>query len=370
MSSYYPSFNYKGKNSYTDKNLIVVHFESGDSGEVDTFLSMEPIYADNAYGTCRLDYGAKYTDVAVIRISVMKADGKDFTTSEVRDFLKWTTGARQVSYLDLVDDGDTVVVSFLGRITSVYQQKLDARTVGFVIEHTSVSPWGYSSINTYTTEVEQYMAVDGSGIVYKVDVDNPLQIDQDGTLFDEDIGSNRGPTSQGTSLEITDEGVAYLVADSNVRGGSELKISNATDDLYTPIYPEIIISNNNSTSFSMENLRTSEITEITGLSQGEVVTLSSSQFITSNMPGKNFARTFNFVWPRLLPGLNRFLITFDCEGTVDIKYRHPIKIGDCAIDVDVSDGGLCCGSGSNGSDEDTPQRVSWRDIIDLPSTIQ
>ena len=76
MSSYYQSFSYtapngKRYNSYKDKNLIVVHFESGDEGEVETFLEMEPVYTDNAYGTRRLDYGAKYNNVAVIRISVM-----------------------------------------------------------------------------------------------------------------------------------------------------------------------------------------------------------------------------------------------------------------------------------------------------------
>ena len=100
MSSYYPSFSYKGFNSLKDKNLMVSAFDA-DQGEADTYLSMDCIYTDKYDGTRRLDYGAKFNSVAVIKISVIKANKRDFTVSEVRDFLKWTTGSRLNSYLDL-----------------------------------------------------------------------------------------------------------------------------------------------------------------------------------------------------------------------------------------------------------------------------
>ena len=72
MSSYYPSFSYKGFNSLNDKNLMVVAFDP-DQGETDTFMGMEPIYTDKYDGSRRLDYGAKFNSVAVIKISVIKS---------------------------------------------------------------------------------------------------------------------------------------------------------------------------------------------------------------------------------------------------------------------------------------------------------
>ena len=92
MSSYYPSFSYLGINS-RDKGLVIAHFDA-DQGETDTFLGMEPIYTESADGSRRLDYGAKYNNVAVFRITVIKQDGGDFSVKEVRDNLRWLTGAK------------------------------------------------------------------------------------------------------------------------------------------------------------------------------------------------------------------------------------------------------------------------------------
>lgn len=205
MSSYYPSFKYLGINS-RDKRLVVAHFDA-DQGETDTFLGMEPIYTESADGSRRLDYGAKYNNVAVFRITVIKEDGGDFSVKEVREHLRWLTGYKKNSPLDLCEnfieefagDGITydfnfvntcdhvvrvyvdgvllndnqwalnhtkntiklvdtpisgaiikvayskIKYSFIGRITNAWQYKLDARTSGLVFEFTSISPWAYSS---------------------------------------------------------------------------------------------------------------------------------------------------------------------------------------------------------------------------------
>lgn len=213
MSSYYPSFSYLGVNS-RDKGLIVSHFDA-DSGESDTFLGMEPIYTDSADGSRRLDYGARYSNVAVFRITVIKEDGGDFSVKEVRDNLRWLTGAKTNSSLDLFENfvenfiGDGIAASFelvntcdhiarvyvggvvldnskwtydrtsksiqltdtpingtsikvaYGRIkysficrtTNAWQYKMDARTTGLVVEFTSVSPWAYSAKQVVSTLV-------------------------------------------------------------------------------------------------------------------------------------------------------------------------------------------------------------------------
>lgn len=352
MSSYYPSFSYtapngKKYNSYKDKHLVVVHFESGDDGEMDTFLGMDPVYTDNTYGTRRFDYGAKYKDVAVIRISVMKANGKDFTVSEVRDFLRWTTGSRQTSYLDLID-GEIVKASFLGRITSVYQQKLDARTIGFVIEHTSVSPYAYSPIRYVTRSFGQELIIDDNGVLFKDG--QILSIDDSGVL-------NNG---SGTAFDIDSNGIMYIDSSNN------FVIQNDTDDLSDYVYLDMRFINSTSDYIMIKNQTLYNesdgrdgITEITGMRNNEVITLSSGQFITSSS-NKIFGNTFNFVWPKLLPGDNTFIINGSGEGTIEFMYRTPMKIGDCAIDIDVSSGGLYCGDNYDGS---SPRQITWDDIL-------
>ena len=362
MSSYFPSFSYTAPNgikynSYKDKNLIVVHFESGDSDEVDTFLGMEPVYTDNAYGTRRLDYGAKYNSVAVIRISVMKANGKDFTVSEVRDFLRWTTGSRKTSYLDLMD-GEIVKASFLGRITTVYQQKLDARTVGFVIEHTSVSPYAYSPVQYSSCSFGQALVVGDDGVLFKDG--QSLFLDESGILSN---GYN-------ATFDITDDGIVYI--DNSVG----VTILNDTDDLSDYVYLDVTFTNTNSDHLIIKNQtlydksdKRDGITEITGMHNKEVITLNSGQFITSSN-GRAFGNNFNFIWPKLLPGENNFIVSGTGEGSVEFIYRYPIKIGDCAMDISVYGSELCCGDYSGESNSGSASgSVTWDDILGKPNTI-
>ena len=367
MSSYYPSFSYiapngKRYNSFKDKNLIVVHFESGDDGEVETFLDMEPIYTDNVYGTRRHDYGAKYNNVAVIRISVMKANGKEFTVAEVRDFLRWTTGSRAISYLDLsdiVEDEEVVRASFLGRITSVYQQKLDARTIGFVIEHTSISPYAYSPIQYASCTFGHMLAITNDGVLYTTSKN--LSVNSNGIL------------SNGTSafFGIQTDGTLYL--DESVT----LPIHNDTDDLSDYVYLDVVFTNIDSdhviiknTTLYEESNGTDGVTTITGVHKKEIITLNSGQFIESSS-NRMFGNNFNFVWPKLLPGNNKFVISGKGEGTVEFMYRTPMKIGDCAIDIEIYGGGLCCGgSYDDPSSGSTSGPVTWSDILGKPSTIK
>ena len=71
---------------------------------------------------------------------------------------------------------------------------------------------------------------------------------------------------------------------------------------------------------------------------------------TSNLEviNKVFGDNFNFVWPRLVPGINRFTIEGNVkgseDGTMQFTYRYPMKIGDCAMDTDVRGGSVYCGS--------------------------
>ena len=339
MSSYYPSFNYMGFNSLKDKNLIVVHFDNGDSGEMETFLSMDSIYTESAYGTRRIDYGARYNSVALIRITVMKQTGVDFTVTEVRDFLRWTTGVRQVSYLDLLEENQ-IKYSFLGRVVNVLQHKMDARTLAFTLEFESVSPWAYSPIQTVTCSYRQKLTVDEYGVLEPVGDQVLFKVDSNGVLYndqDDDIAVSSDGVAQFDYLYSTEYVSDSIIGSDN---SSIVTIDNKSDDLYTYVYLDIIFKNSTSDYLSIKNTTLNEETIVTQLSTNEIVTLNSGQFIVSDKPNKIFGDTFNFVWPRLGPGINQFVIDGSGEGTVQFKYRYPIKIGDCAIDTNVTGGGI------------------------------
>lgn len=348
MSSYYPSFNYMGFNSLKDKHLVVTAFDA-DQGEVDTFLGMDPIYTENSDGTRRIDYGAKHNSVAVVKISVIKSNRKDFTVAEVRDFLRWTTGVKQNSYLDFLI-GDEIKFSFLGRVTNAYQQKLDARTIGLSIEFTSVSPWAYSPLQTLGCSIGQDLSINTNGILSKGQGLSLLNVDN-GVLYN--------GTDGGAGLfQVTDSGVVYI--DNSVK----LRIDNKTDDLYSYIILDTVFYNINSNNVSIKNITLNEETTISNMSKNEIIQLSSGQFIISDITNKLFGDTFNFVWPRLSPGINEFLVSGDGMGSIEFTYRYPMKVGDCAIDVYVSGDSCDCG------DNTSYGSVAWKDIVDTPNTIE
>ena len=138
MSSYHTSFDYLDKNSIADYSLLIASFD-GDSGENDSFLGMEQVYTESYDGTKRNLYGLKYNSVASIKITLVKPDGSDFSVAENRKILKWLTGRRQASWLDLYE-GETLAYSFWGSVTNVQQQKMDARVVGIILTFESTTP--------------------------------------------------------------------------------------------------------------------------------------------------------------------------------------------------------------------------------------
>lgn len=297
MSVYCSSFNYLGLNSLIDHNLMVAHFEP-DNGEMDAFLGMDPIYTESFDGTRRIDYGARFNSVATIKITMMKRDHSDFSESDVRKYLKWLTGARANSYLDLVV-GDEIRYSFLGRVTGMYQQKMDARTIGLSIEFSSVSPWAYSAVQT---------------------------------------------------MEVP------FVA------STEFSINNPSDDLYTYVYLKTIFENRAGTSLELKNITTGESTEIYNLANYETVTLDNNMMISSDNSARIFGNDFNYVWPRLKPGVNEFRVSGN--GTLKFEYIYAIKVGDCAIETVKISEPVCDDDGSIVVD-----MLPWNRISEKPNTL-
>lgn len=348
MSSYHSSFSYLNKNSSEDMHWLIVHFDA-DEGETDSYLSQEQIYTDSYNGARRILYGTKWNAVANVKITVIKQNRSDFTETECRNAYKWLTGKPTASYLDLYA-GDVLRYSFLGTVQDVKPQKLDARTVGLNIYFESVSPWAWSPQQTIQCSFGSPLLLVGNGVLTKGDKNALLGVTSQGVLYN-------GASGGSGLFQTTSDGVVYI--DNSV----SLKIDNLSDDLYTYITMDTIVTNNDSDYISINNLTLDEETVITSVSNGETIQLSSNQFIVSDIDGKIFGNTFNFIWPRLAPGINEFVIDGTGSGDVEFTYRYPIKIGDCVIDVYVSDDKYCC------PDNTDYGFVSWDDITETPTTV-
>ena len=225
--------------------LVVSHLDDSDTGEVETFMSMDPVYTDNYLGSRRIDYGARYNSVAVFNITVIKQSGGDFSVHDVRECLKWLTGAQSNSNLDLLID-DEVKYSFTGRFTNASHYKLDARTIGLILEFTSIAPWAYS---------------------------------------------------------------APQIVEQTVTGTETLSIDCDTDDLYSHVYMKTTYTNTGGDSVVIQNSTIGDSTEIKKLAVNEAVTLDNNMMITSDKSERIFGNDFNFTFPRLQAGTNEIIIT-------------------------------------------------------------
>lgn len=259
---YHPKIEFRNRSNY-DEKLIVSTFNP-DSGETDTYLTMEPVYSDSYDGAIRTDYGAKYIDVAKPSVTFIDIDGEDIQPYKVRSVLRWLTGSRQNAWMNVYNvDGD-IVCSYLGRFTDVKLQKMDARVIGIVAYFTATTPWAYSDVQTVTMQLN---------------------------------------------------------------GATNFSIDNESDELYSLIYPRIIYKNTqNDASLSIKNNTVGEETVFKKLQQGEIITIDNNFVAYSDNTSRIFNDDFNFVFPALSAGLNDFKA--EGIGELTISFRYPMKVSD------------------------------------------
>lgn len=363
MASYHASFNYLGKNS-ADEGYILVAFEP-DEGFKDTFLDMDQISEDYYDGTKKFLYGTRYNSTASVNITIVKMDGTDWSIDDNRKALRWLTGARTASWLDLCPYKHETLgwissYSFLGTVKSPQQYKLDGRVVGLSFEFASITPWAYSSEQVFDRSIEQALIVDGNGVLTAKEI----SVDENGVLC------NSATPGVGACFCVDDKGVLYV---ENI---IIALIDNQTDDLYSYIYLDIEFINDTCKYLEIRNETLGEITRVENLNLKEKVDITGRQFIiaytknqlTDEWENKQriFGDDFNFVWPRLAPGLNNFVIEGNGNGNAKFKYRYPMKVGDCAMDISVYGGDSICGCVDNLQSNNT---VRWEDIVGTPTSI-
>lgn len=262
---YHPKVEFRGR-SNDDEGLVVATFEP-DSGETDSYLSMEPVYTDSFDGTIRTDYGAKYNDVARPSVTFVYPDGEDIQPFKVRSVLKWLTGSKQSAWLNIYNIDGEPVCSYLGRFTDVKLQKMDARVVGIRAEFTANSPWAYSDTKTVSMKIN---------------------------------------------------------------GTTEFKIDNNSDDLDSCVYPKVTFKNNqNNASLSIKNNTIGISTEFKQLQENEIITIDNNFVAYSDNTARIFNDDFNFVFPALSSGINSF--NAEGNGELTIKFRYPMKVADSLL---------------------------------------
>lgn len=298
MSSYHSSFSYLKQNSKDNFNLIISHFDA-DQGESETGLATESIYTASADGTKRNLYGTKYSGAEPVRITLIKQNGGEFSVDDNRKILKWLTGAQTDSWLDL-KVGDEIQYRMFGHVQNVLQYKLDARIVGIIVVFESASPWAFSDLQKQT---------------------------------------------------------------ESISGTKTISVVNQSDDLYGYTSVNVIYKNTKENgSLVLQNASTNETTSVSGLGANETIILNANQMITSDNPARVFGNNFNFIFPRLISGINTLTVTGD--GTITFEYYYCIKIGDMATNLNADTDPICDEEGNIEIDV-----LSWNRIVNTPTTL-
>lgn len=112
----------------------------------------------------------------------------------------------------------------------------------------------------------------------------------------------------------------------NVNGETEV-ILHSRSSINTHYYPEVTIALNGSRNFAITNLSDGGRTyRLEGLPQtSDVISICGDTGVISAQSGLNIYPFFNFMFPRLVRGDNKLLITG--KGTVTFTCSFPVNVG-------------------------------------------
>jgi hypothetical protein len=99
--------------------------------------------------------------------------------------------------------------------------------------------------------------------------------------------------------------------------------------------------------------------------KGEIVTIDGANrvILSSRANDRIFGNDFNFVFPKLAPGLNQFGVTG--SGTITFEYMYFIKIGNMATEINAVSDPICDSNGNIQID-----MLDWSRISNTPNTLE
>lgn len=257
--------------------LTELAFDS-DSGNTESYLSKDAVFADSYDGSRRKLHGYKYNEVLVAQITLIKFDASDLTKEESRAILSWLTSSKNGGFLSVYyDDSECVGYELFGNFINCEQYKLaNGRVVGIVAEFECISPYAYSPLRSVTRSVK------------------------DSATFD--------IVSYSDELE----GVVYP------------KITVTTTDSN-----DVTISHNGITTMTQTSSGEQEepmVVEVKNNNAGETIIIDgANKIITSDKPNRVFANNFSWNWLPFIVDNNSITVNGSCNIT--FEWREPIKIG-------------------------------------------
>lgn len=211
--------NYSSVDFPTFTLLTCLSFDT-TTGENNTFLTREAVASESFNGKFKNTSRYKYTENLTLKITFIKEGFGDFTFDEARKVLSWLTSKDTPSFLDVYDDiySEAIVYSVLGGFTNIQSYKLGSgRTVAFVADFESISPFAYSPINTFKRTITE-------PTTFTVSCDN------DDTSY---VYPRVTVKHNGTSVEIKNSTTNTITAVRNSVAGETVTIDGANKLIYS-----------------------------------------------------------------------------------------------------------------------------------------
>lgn len=245
--------------------LILASFNYNGDEEVDLALGgeIETVFLNNNRVATLVD--VKFTEVLSPRITLVSSDDTFISSYQLREVLRQLTGKTTWSWMQVYDElhGETLFYKCI--VSSIKCQKIRGNIAGIVVEFKCDSAYArtklYTQVKHITTEKNTF-----------------------------------------TLLNTSDELNDYL------------------DCIFT------INATENADVLSIKNEHdNNRVTLIEDVTQGESIYLDSSNEEITTSSDVNILDRFNFKFPKMIPGENKFIISSPCDIT--IKYRLLRKVG-------------------------------------------
>jgi hypothetical protein len=313
--------------SSRDFNLWVgLSFES-DSGETNTFLSRDAIVSEVYDGTLKRAHGYKWSETLTPKMTFIKDDYSDFTQEENRAILRWLTGSKNATFLDVYkDDSEVIEYCLLGNFINVSQYKMgNGRVVGYVAEFESLTPWALSPLKTVTKSI-----TDPNDCTVTIDVstDEPESaIYPRITIVQDNIESVVNVNHVYGEIDEWTDGTVYYYAGTGQYFWKDADGVKHTSTTNTSGFDTISVSIMNTYIDNDGNLRSTN-TLVKNNVKGETVVLDGANRVVSSsrINGRVFGNDFTWSWLPLIVGQNMVSVLGNC--TITIEWREPIKCGD------------------------------------------
>ena len=313
--------------SSLDLDLLTDCCFDSDNGDVSTHLSRDAVVSESYNGTFKRTHGYKWGETLTFSVTLIKKDFSDFTEQENRKILRWLTSNPNASFLDVYkDDADVISWSALGNWVNVSSYKMaNNRIVGYVAEFESTTPWALSPLKTVTKNISTTAY---NVINMTLETDEPKIPVYPRIIIKQNEITNIIELAAG--LTETDEwlpNTVYHCEDVEKYYWVDAAGEKHTSDTNTSSIDETSVKIVN-TYTGDDGKQHEAIVKILRNIKGETVVLDGANRVVSSSrtDGRIFGSDFSWQWLPLVEGTNKISVIGNCSVT--FEWRSPMKIGE------------------------------------------